>query len=111
MNFSNIKNLIIPEGSVTALSVGGIQMWSAKPKDTKLIVNSDLYTANNGEYISKAENPQICVYNLGVALFSFGDGFKKNDLGFGYNSSEHNSIQIANNYFNNCLMFVSTTRF
>jgi hypothetical protein len=28
MNFSNIKNLTIPEGSVTALSIGGIQIWT-----------------------------------------------------------------------------------
>ena len=39
MNFSNITNLMIPEGSVTALSVGGIQLWSAQPSEVTLTIS------------------------------------------------------------------------
>jgi hypothetical protein len=48
MNFSNIKNLTIPEGSVAALSVNGIQLWAVGSDKVILVVEkitSDTYAA------------------------------------------------------------------
>jgi hypothetical protein len=38
MNFSNIKNLTIPEGNVTALSIGGVELWSSVPSEVTLTI-------------------------------------------------------------------------
>jgi hypothetical protein len=50
MNFSNIKNLTIPEGSVTALSIGEIQMWAADTDPIVTITGEMNYvTIKNGD--------------------------------------------------------------
>lgn len=53
---------------------------SFEPPDTKLIVNSDLYTASNGEYISASDNPRIAyTVDIGTSdvYFAFGEIYQQ----------------------------------
>ena len=48
MNFSNIKEWNIPEGSVTALRVNGIELWSSVPSNGLISFDNYLLKDING---------------------------------------------------------------
>jgi hypothetical protein len=63
MNFSNIKSLTIPEGSVTALRINGvlngIQLWSSVPSNRLRSSDKFILKDVNNLYLIPKENSRL----------------------------------------------------
>lgn len=103
MNFSNIKSLTIPEGSVTKIECDGKVMWSAIKPTTTLIFHIDetgyASDTNVGTFTFTTEtaDPQFLISSDGgICVMGFGENVSGS--GGSIDTGEHIKLISAGGY-------------